>query len=327
MRRLTRLYASLVFLQALTLLFFPFTVAGNGLRGNITSFNTTAAPLIAGPPVIDDIFLKRKNFVIDEFEHNDYNSLGFWHGPGEDLDVEYGRDEHGDHYVRLDPSDPDQNFHSQLSGLQCTSLKKYKHWYLHVEFSGSSKFSISLNQNNKECRPGRNPYPATWDTVEARRYAKGNHIYVPLSHFSIDKKRVVSVSFNGFYTDESVTLHKIEIVKHLPRHYSVPVKLPNGKMILKCTRPNSFAFGIDDGQPYYAQEIMEILEEEDVLVTFFVVGRGLREKDTNFTNVYKEMLRRGHQIALHSNTHRKYVLPLLFLSSCLTLLQDGRTAN
>ena len=306
MRRLTRSHASLVLLQILLLLLLPLTVASNNPASNVSTSNVfNAAPLLAEPPVIDDIFLKRKNFLIDDFEHEDRNNLGFWHGPGEDLDVEFGRDEHGDHYVRLDPSDPDQNFHSQLSGLQCTSLKKYKHWYLHVEFSGSSKFSISLNQNNRECRPGRNPYPATWDTVEAKRYAKGNHIYVPLSHFNIDKKRVVSVSFNGFYTEESVTLHRIEIVKHLPRHYSVPVKLPNGNMILKCTRPNSFAFGIDDGQPYYAQEIMEILEEEDILVTFFVVGRGLRENDTNFTQVYREMLRRGHQIALHSNTHRK----------------------
>lgn len=250
--------------------------------------------------------LRRKdNFVIDDFKYKDRNNLGFWHGPGENIDVHYGKEKKKHHYVHLYPTDPDQNYHSQLSSLHCTSLLPFKDRYLHIKFSGTSKFSISLNQNNNECRPGRNPYPATWDTVEAARYAKGNDIYIPLSHFNIDQSRVVSVSFNGFYTKESVKLYKIEIVKHLPSKFSVPVKVPNGNMVLRCTRPNSFAFGIDDGQPWLAREIMEILEDEDVYVTFFVVGAGLRDRETNFTQVYREMHRRGHQIALHSDTHRK----------------------
>lgn len=244
--------------------------------------------------------LSNASFVIDTFRHRLHNDLGYWHGPGEDLPVEYG-----DGYVRLYPSDPDQNFHTQLASAICFSLLPYRGKYLHVIFEGTTKFSVSLNQHNHDCDPLRNPYPATWDTVDAGRYAMMNEIYVPLEHFSIDQSRVVSVSFHGFYTRDPVTLYKVEIVQGLPGGFPRPGKVPNGRMVLRCSRPNSFAFGIDDGQPQYAQEVMKVLEEEGVLVTFFVVATGLRDKDTNFSSVYREMLGRGHQIALHSNSHPK----------------------
>ncbi|KAJ5111055.1 hypothetical protein N7532_001590 [Penicillium argentinense] len=136
-------------------------------------------------------------------------------------------------------------------------------------------------------------------------------LFIPLSHFHINHGRVVSVSFTGFYTNESITLRRVEIVPSTPpptsknNHFKIPEKLPSGHMILRCSVPNSFAFGIDDGQPQYAQEVMKILDEEDVRVTFFVVGAGLRDQTTNFTHFYREMLKKGHQVALHSNTHPK----------------------
>jgi hypothetical protein len=136
-------------------------------------------------------------------------------------------------------------------------------------------------------------------------------LYIPLSHFRIDKRRVVSVSFTGFYTNETVTLHRVEIVPSVPppspanNYFTVPRKLQTGQLVLRCSVPNSFAFGIDDGQPQFAQEVMRILDEEDVRVTFFVVGAGLQDSTTNFTRFYKEMMKKGHQVALHSNTHPK----------------------
>ena len=138
-------------------------------------------------------------------------------------------------------------------------------------------------------------------------------LYIPLSHFHIDHNRVVSVSFHGFYTGEPVTLYRVEIVPVVPspspenQYFTIPSKLPSGRLVFRCQRPGSFAFGIDDGQPELAQEVMQILDNEDVRVTFFVVGAGLRDPETNFTQVYREMLQKGHQIALHSNTHPKYV--------------------
>jgi hypothetical protein len=263
------------------------------LQSNDTTRNTRKVSLLNGldhePPL-----------VIDTFNDAWRNNLGFWHGAGEGLPIEYG-----DGYVRFFPTDPDHNYHTQLAAAECFSFLPYSDQYLHIVFSGTNKFSISLNQNNEDCDPYRKPYPETWDSVEAARYTSGNEIYVPLSHFHIDQSRVLSVSFNGFYTKESLTLYKVEIVPELPMGLRVPNRLANGRMVLRCTRPNSFAFGIDDGQPRFAQEVMDILEKENILVTFFVVGAGLRDEETNFTQVYREMLRRGHQIALHSNTHRK----------------------
>lgn len=253
--------------------------------------------------------------VIDTFHHPDTNDMGYWHGTGENLHIEYN---HIQHYVRLYPTDPDQNYHTQVSPQQtCTSLATLQDHFLHVVFSGPETFSISLNQHNNECLPGRNPYPATWDSVQAGRYKKARgcdhnqsqDVYVPLSHFKIDLSRVISISFSGFVSKEPVTFRRVEIVKILPAGTNIPSKLPSGTMALRCTRPNSFAFGIDDGQPWLARRVMDILAEENVLVTFFAVGEGLRNPETNLTEVYREMVRRGHQIALHSSTHRKYIFP------------------
>ncbi|KAJ0425990.1 hypothetical protein BJY00DRAFT_307507 [Aspergillus carlsbadensis] len=238
--------------------------------------------------------------VIDTFVNTDRNDLGFWHGPSTSLPAENG---HG--YVRLFPSDADQNYHTELGPATCFDMRPYQHMYLHLVFSGSTNFSISLNQLNDKCDSRRSPFLETWDSVEAERYARGNDIYVPLDHFVVDQSRTVSVSLHGFFSRDSLTIYKVEIVPELPWGFYVPPKLENGKLFLHCTRPNSFAFGIDDGLPHLVQDVMKILEEEQILVTFFVVGAGLRAKGANFSSVYKEMLRRGHQIALHSDTHQK----------------------
>ncbi|OJJ44235.1 hypothetical protein ASPZODRAFT_2112210 [Penicilliopsis zonata CBS 506.65] len=240
-----------------------------------------------------------KPFVIDTFKDSKRNDLGYWHGAGEDLPVEYG-----DSSIRLIASDPDQNFHTQITPSEkCFDLSPYRdqRMFLRVEFSGTPRFGISLNQQNANCDPTRMPHPETWDTVEAERYIA----YVPLSHFKIDQSKVLSVSFSGIYRRENLTLYNVEIVDGPPRGFHVPEKLASGRMVLRCSRPNSFAFGIDDGQPKYAQEVMDILADEGIKVTFFAVSTGLRDPSTNFTQVYREMAKKGHQIALHSYSHPK----------------------
>ncbi|KAJ5594349.1 Glycoside hydrolase/deacetylase beta/alpha-barrel [Penicillium hispanicum] len=171
---------------------------------------------------------------------------------------------------------------------------------------GNEGASVTRNSKQqhpkpKKCEDG-NQDPSSQEKAE---------LFIPLSHFHIDHSRVMSVSFTGFYTNESLTLRRVELVSTIPApspsngHFKIPEKLPSGKMVLRCSRPNSFAFGIDDGQPQYAQEVLRILDEEDVRATFFVVGTGLRDPSTNFTRFYQEMLQRGHQVAFHSNTHPK----------------------
>jgi hypothetical protein len=305
--------------------------------------------------------------VIDTFQNPSRNDLGFWHGSGENLSLQ-----HGPGFIRLFPTDPDQNFHTQFDSNLCYSLIPWYNEFLHVIFEGTDQYSVSLNQHNDECNPHRSPFPSVADSVQAERYVihpsseisggdgdwdeddewdddwdsdddvdtdtrdkkrrmhgrtRGSQrkyssarvrippgrreLYIPLTHFEIDFNRVVSVSFHGFFTQEPITLHRVEIVPSVPAptpdngHFRLPGKLPSGRLVLRCSRPNSFAFGIDDGQPQFSQRVMRILEEENVRVTFFVVGAGLRDRSSNFTAFYKEMLKRGHQIALHSNTHPK----------------------
>lgn len=303
------------------------------------------------------------SLIIDTFQDPLHNDLGFWHGPGEDLNIH-----HEPGLFRLFPIDPDQNFHTQFNNRGCYSLVPWQNQFLHVVFEGTDQFTVSLNEHNAECSPDRAPFPGVPDSVQASRYvmrtrldgSKGvqssqdrstlastqhdikrralrdsceddedenenenddddqspasptrSELYIPLNHFKIDQRRVVSISFNGFYTNETITLRRIEIVPSVPppspanNYFGIPEKLPSGQLVLRCSVPNSFAFGIDDGQPQFAQEVMKILDEEDVRVTFFVVGAGLRDSTTNFTRFYREMMDKGHQVALHSNTHPK----------------------
>ncbi|KAJ5668324.1 Glycoside hydrolase/deacetylase beta/alpha-barrel [Penicillium maclennaniae] len=296
---------------------------------------------------------------IDTFQNPTHNDLGFWHGAGENLTTQYQPGS-----MRLFPTDPDQNFHTQFETNGCFSLIPWQDQFLHVEFVGTDRFTVSLNEHNVDCSPRRAPFPGVPDSIQASRYvmrighggsnideedpeedetirkkdgekqkSKDNcrdedvqspaappkkELFIPLSHFHIDQNRVISVSFSGFYTNKSVTLHRVEIVSSVPppreenNYFKVPEKLPTGDLILRCTRPNSFAFGIDDGSPRFAQEVMRILDEEDVRVTFFAVGAGLRDTTTNLTTFYREMLAKGHQVALHSYTHpRMEALPTL----------------
>jgi hypothetical protein len=354
---------ALYLLPSTTALFRTENNHWNELRG--LTVNNSQSP---NPPQNASTSPKQNSrlaLVIDTFQNPSRNDLGFWHGSGENLSVQ-----HGSGFIRLFPTDPDQNFHTQFDSNLCYSLMPRYNEFLHVIFEGTDRYSVSLNQHNDECDPHRSPFPSVADSVQAERYVmhpnsessgggedeeddwdedrgrdddvdadirgkkhrkhgliRGNsrkypnatvktppgrrELYIPLTHFEIDFNRVVSVSFHGFYTQDPITLHRVEIVPTVPSpthengYFRLPGKLPSGRLVLRCSRPNSFAFGIDDGQPQFSQRVMRILDEENVRVTFFVVGAGLRDRSSNFTVFYKEMLKKGHQIALHSNTHPK----------------------
>jgi len=184
-------------------------------------------------------------------------------------------------------------------------MTMYDGSYLHIAYTGSNAFTVALQQHNSACDETIAPYPETWDSLEAARYATANDIYIPMNHFNINKSRAIGIALKGFYKTDPVTLTKIEIVKSVPASFKVPTKLPSGNLVFACKRPNSFAFAIDDGSPEYAQEVLQIIKEENIKVTFFTVGAPLLDPSTNLSNVYNEMLSAGHQIALHSYTHPK----------------------
>ncbi|KAL2757918.1 carbohydrate esterase family 4 protein [Sodiomyces alcalophilus JCM 7366] len=236
-------------------------------------------------------------FVIDTFSNPNTNALGFWHGGGE-MSLSWGSNR-----VTLVAPGPDYAFTTLLSN-GCRDLRSHRGSYLHIALSGGhKKFSVSLQQNNAQCDSGVAPYPETRDSLEAERYATGNDIYIPLSHFSVNLQRVSSVAIRGVYSTESVVLTRMEIVPRVPSGVSIPPKLPSGTLVFSCTRPNSFAFGIDDGNPRYAARLAETIRDEGIKVTFFAVGAVLENPSTGMASFYRRMRSEGHQIALHSYTH------------------------
>ncbi|KAK4246609.1 carbohydrate esterase [Corynascus novoguineensis] len=163
---------------------------------------------------------------------------------------------------------------------------------------------VALQQHNAACNPDIKPFPETWDSLEAARYASESDIYMPISHFNVNLTRVIGFALKGFYNTEPTKLTRIEIVNKLPEDWpAVPPKLASGNLVFSCTRPNSFAFAIDDGDPLLADRVMEIVQQAGITVTFFTVGLPLLDTTNGLAAIYKTMASRGHQIALHSYTH------------------------
>ncbi|KAH8884870.1 glycoside hydrolase/deacetylase [Thozetella sp. PMI_491] len=240
-----------------------------------------------------------KAFLIDTFDKKDTNALGQWHGGDDGMTVSFISGG-----ISISTNDSDLGWNTQL-GPHCSDLSAYKNAYLHIAYSGSSKFSVAMQQHNPTCNESISPYPETWDSLEAARYASARDIYMPIAHFNINHTRAVGFNLRGFYTTQPTQITKIEIVDSPPTGWKVPDKLPSGRLIFSCTRPNSFAFAIDDGEPKYAQQIMDTVKQAGIPVTFFTVGLPLLDKTTNLSNIYRDMAARGHQIAMHSYTHPK----------------------
>jgi peptidoglycan/xylan/chitin deacetylase (PgdA/CDA1 family) len=210
----------------------------------------------------------------------------------------------GQNQLMVMSPDPDYSLYTQVAAT-CADWSGYDGNYVHISYVGSTSFSIGLQQHNSQCNENISPYPETWDEVEASRYARNGEIYIPISHFNIDKSRVIGFSFKSWFGTAATIFKLVEIVSAVPPGWNIPSKLPTGNLIFYCTRPNSFAFCIDDGDPALAQEVLRIIKDEDIKVTFFTVGAPLLDPSTNLSNVYKEMMAQGHQIALHSYTHPK----------------------
>ena len=237
--------------------------------------------------------------VIDSFSKKDSNALGFWHGGDDGMTLTYGTNK-----LTIKTEDSDLSYYTQVTET-CRDLTSFDGGYLHIAYSGSNTFSVALQQHNSACNENIAPYPETWDSIEAARYASATDIYIPMTHFNIVRKRSIAVALKGFYTTNPTTFTKVEIVKTIPSGFTIPAKLPSGNLVFSCTRPNSFAFAIDDGDPVYAQQVLKTIRDANIKVTFFTVGAPLLDPNTNLSNVYTEMKNAGHQIALHSYTHPK----------------------
>lgn len=240
-----------------------------------------------------------KTFVIDAFQNRDTNALGEWHGGDAALSVTFGNNQ-----ATFRTNDSDLSWNTQLTN-KCADMRPYAGAYLHIAYSGSNKFSVAMQQHNSQCNDKIAPFPETWDSLEAARYSSATDIYMPINHFNINLTRSLGFNLRGFYTPEPTYISKIEIVDKVPSGWLMASKLPSGRLVYACTRPNSFALAIDDGDPKYIQKVMDTINQANVPVTFFTVGLPLLDSKNGFAKNYREMEKRGHQIALHSYTHPK----------------------
>lgn len=257
------------------------------------TYPTSTVPIVTGTAT---------PFVIDTFTNPNTNSLGFWHGGDDGMTLTYSNSR-----LSILSPDTDYSYYTQLSS-GCKDLSSWKTSYLHIQYTGSPHFTVALQQHNSGCNANVAPYPETWDVVEARRYTNTaqTDIYIPISHFNIVHSRAIGFAFKAFQQATTPTvLSKIEIVKNPPSGWAVAAKVPTAPLYFACTRPNSFAFAIDDGIPDLAQQVLQIIREENIKVTFFTVGLPLLDPGTNLSSVYTEMKNAGHQVALHTYTHPK----------------------
>jgi len=231
--------------------------------------------------------------LIDNFKSPDANALQSWHGCDEGTGITCTW---GDGSLSITSSDTDYSFYSQFTN-GCQDITSWESQYVHVKFSGSPNFSIALQQNNPGCNAAVAPYPETWDIVYAADYSDGSDIYIPLSHFNINKSRAVGLAFKAFRdVGVETKLSLIEIATGLPGGRSVPEKKPTGPLYFACTRPNSIAFGIDDGVPELADRMMQIIDAAGIKVTFFTVGNALDDPSQPFTKLYQDAIKKGHQV-------------------------------
>ncbi|RDW92218.1 hypothetical protein BP5796_01612 [Coleophoma crateriformis] len=238
--------------------------------------------------------------VIDTFGKAATNNLGFYHGGDDTTTYKIAA---GKLTINT-KGNSDLSWYTQITET-CTSITPNDNAYVHLVFTGSTAFTIALLQHNPTCNENLSPYPQTWDSVEASRYSNSakTDIYIPLSHFTIDRTKTIGFALKGFYTSNPTVFTKIEFVQTVPSGFLVPSKLPTAPLIFSCTRPNSFAFAIDDGTPNFAQTVVNSIAAAGIHVTFFTVGAALLDTTTNLSSVYKGMLQAGHQVAYHSYTH------------------------
>ncbi|KAF9169631.1 hypothetical protein BGX21_008017 [Mortierella sp. AD011] len=84
-----------------------------------------------------------------------------------------------------------------------------------------------------------------------------------------------------------------------------PVGIP-GMVYTTCKTPGTFSISFDDGPSDYTHELLDLLDKENLKVTFFVNGNNEGcIYDPKVQSVLKRAYQSGHQIASHTWSHPK----------------------
>ncbi|EXK77175.1 hypothetical protein FOQG_18110 [Fusarium oxysporum f. sp. raphani 54005] len=85
-------------------------------------------------------------------------------------------------------------------------------------------------------------------------------------------------------------------------------KVPYNVYITNCSTPGTVALTFDDGPYKYTDQVLNVLKENDIKATFFIVGNNLGkgqidDESTGWPKVLRRMHSEGHQLASHSWSH------------------------
>lgn len=88
----------------------------------------------------------------------------------------------------------------------------------------------------------------------------------------------------------------------IPTYYN---KLLNKKVLKKTNKENEIMLTFDDGpDSRYIYKLLDVLDENDVKATFFVVAKNAQKNK----EAIDEMIKRGHDIGMHSYEHKNGML-------------------
>ncbi|KAI6778470.1 uncharacterized protein J7T54_000365 [Emericellopsis cladophorae] len=87
--------------------------------------------------------------------------------------------------------------------------------------------------------------------------------------------------------------------------------VPYGVEIRSCTRPNMVALTFDDGPSHLTPDLLDLLDEQGVMATFFLNGNNMGEgpitdQSLGHGSVIRRIYQSGHQIGSHTWSHTDF---------------------
>ena len=208
----------------------------------------------------------------------------------------------------LTPSAQEAIFYTTIAG-SCGSLSAYRNSYLELNITDlptGQDFDVLLNQHNSNCDESKR-FPVTWSQVQLSRYinAARTRAYIPIIDLAtgINLDKISSIAFKYFRSFATIKIDSLRIVPSLPASWVLPAVFPQSPLYFACKTPNDIALGIDNGLPRLTQQVLQILRDEQVKATFFVLGTPLNDDSNNLTVAYNSAIAEGHTIGHHSNSH------------------------